>query len=182
MKTVSIIGNGHSRRNNRPMEYEGDVWVCNYAFMEFALLPPIHTIGTVHREVVARITETKKYFGKNTGYHWVKRWRVLYGGKPAWGGGTVPFLGPRLSTGPMLIYQAIVEKYDMINLYGFDFEGGDLYGGYWADGSQKPCASVDWWREQIVNTLRELKPECRIVHHKSDALSDLEEWHDGIDI
>ena len=64
MKQVTILGNGQSRRNNRPMDYAGDIWVCNYAFMEFALLPPIHTIGTVHREVAALALNIQKWFAK----------------------------------------------------------------------------------------------------------------------
>lgn len=161
MKIVNILGNGRSRLEVTPGWYEeGKVWVCNYGFAEFGVLPPIDTIGTVHEDVV-HAAKVARFYLRDRGMKAVSgRWRIVVPKDrhiTMEGIEQIECFHP-ISTGPFLVHLALAEGYEKVRCFGFDFGGGSIYGGYTSEGVPIPAQYPDWWREQMQRIYQKFQP------------------------
>lgn len=119
---VLILGNGISRLRfkEKILSWEGEIWVCNWAFREASELPRIDRVGSVHQEV---IKEAHQYKVENN-----LSYKLLTSNTSGIEDISEPFIDERgWSTGSLMIVQALKEGYSKIALSGFDMGGDDIY-------------------------------------------------------
>lgn len=116
---VLILGNGTSRLTQIDFikEWEGEIWVCNWAFKESLGLPRLDRVGSVHENVVKQAIKFREAQGVSY---------QIYSSKP-FDGVTVFTDVKGWSTGSLMLQQALIEKFSCIVLLGFDMGGADIY-------------------------------------------------------
>lgn len=118
---VLIVGNGISRLafTDQIKTYKGEIWACNNAYKEFG---PYLKRLTGHVDV---LYEAEKYRNEHN-----LSFEIWSGnlGKPDinWRKFIVPAKWYR-DSGTTLIAEALFERYDNIELVGFDLGGADVY-------------------------------------------------------
>jgi hypothetical protein len=121
---VIILENGKSRlqHNQYIRRWDKEIWVTDGAFIEHNALPAIHRVGTVQNQLAIEAEEYKRK--KRLDYEVYSRDMIkgyedrihTFQERRGW------------LTGPLLLSQAIKEKYNRIYLIGFDLNKEDLYG------------------------------------------------------
>ncbi len=102
-----ILGNGTSRLNYKEFikNWKYNIWVCNYAFIEYSNFPRLDLIGTVHSYCYKDAIKFKEEQNLNN-------IEIIYLNN------SKNYLG--YSTGNELINEAIIRGYDEIYLLGYD--------------------------------------------------------------
>ena len=121
-KSVLILGNGSSRLKlkEKIISWEGEIWVCNWAFRETSDLHRISRVGSVHQEVIREAFQYKLDHNLEYRLHTSN----IIGIEDI----AEPFIDERgWSTGSLMIVQALKEGYSKIVLSGFDMGGDDIY-------------------------------------------------------
>lgn len=98
--------------------FKGDLWVCNWGYMEHRDLPRIDRVCTVHDFMVIKAIEYREKYHLN--YKILTRKKIPHGEE-------FFTLDRGWSTGSLAVSEALERGYGRIYLAGFDFGGKDIY-------------------------------------------------------
>jgi len=121
--SVLILGNGTSRLDYKDyiQNWKGEIWVITRGYEEYDELPRIDRVGSVHTSALIKAYLYK--IQNNLDYHIFSSKIIgkheslihVFDNTQGW------------ASGPLMVQQALIEKYDDIQLLGFDFGGPDIY-------------------------------------------------------
>lgn len=153
MKEVAILGNGISRFNfKKEISEFKEVWVCNKAVYEIAEIPNIKRVYSVHLDLLKFIS--REPFIKENNIILVgpeeTKFCISFKEKIGW------------SSGNLAILDALLEGYNKIHLFGFDFGGRDLYQDHVLIGNN--------FKKQYEQILKreDLDAENKLILYQSD--------------
>lgn len=140
---VIILENGASRlRYNQYIQHwDKEIWVLDRGFIEYNALPAIHRVGTIQPSTAIEAVEYKKKKGLAYAVYcrdFIKDYESeihLFREKRGW------------LAGPLMVSQALQERYNNIYLIGFDLGKEDLYGKNTLKGRNYPNQLLTVQRE-----------------------------------
>ena len=128
--SVLILGNGTSRlqHKNFIQNWKGEIWVITRGYEEYKELPRIDRVGSVHASSLIKAYDCK--VTHNLNYYLFSSKLIskyentihVFSNSQGW------------ASGPLMVQQALIEKYNDIQLLGFDFGGSDIYQDHFLHG------------------------------------------------
>lgn len=126
MNKLAIVGNGISRKSlyEEISEFE-EIWVCNKGAYEYSKFPTIKRVYSVHSDVLQSLSN-ESFIQSN---------EIILVGREELPGLSQFKEDKGWSSGNQAILDALIEGYEEIYLYGFDFGGEDIYQTHSLEGS-----------------------------------------------
>jgi lipopolysaccharide biosynthesis glycosyltransferase len=126
MNKLAIVGNGISRKflTEEISEFE-EIWVCNKGAYEYSKFPTIKRVYSVHSNVLQSLSNESFILSNE----------IILVGREELPGLSQFKEDKGWSSGNQAILDALLEGYEEIYLYGFDFGGEDIYQTHSLEGS-----------------------------------------------